>query len=250
MKQQIENVINFIKEQDIDGCLTGSCLLDYFEGQDIDIFCYNEKSFTKLIYALYYNKLFLIIEPIEQWKFKEFTENPKSKNKKFGLITLKFKYNTCIDVNIILKENSNSIFDVLSSFDMNIISKGYDLKTKQYLDLSVDSSITKIADWNKWNLKYYDFNIWNVNQILRQFERAIKYYERGYNTDNVVIKYKEIIEESLKYENIFNSQKITDKINNFVEKSEILLKLFDVWLINHNITTEEKELLKKTILEI
>ena len=54
MKQQIENSIDWIKEQDVDGCITGSCLLDYFEGQDVDVFLYNEKSFTKLFYAMYH----------------------------------------------------------------------------------------------------------------------------------------------------------------------------------------------------
>ena len=41
MKQQVENAIKWIKEQPIQGCITGSCLLDYFEGADVDVFVYN-----------------------------------------------------------------------------------------------------------------------------------------------------------------------------------------------------------------
>ena len=53
MKEQINNALTFLKEQDIDACITGSVMLDYFEGQDIDVFCYSESSMTKLLYTLY-----------------------------------------------------------------------------------------------------------------------------------------------------------------------------------------------------
>ena len=43
MKEQINSAIEWIKTQDIEGCITGSCLLEYFEGQDIDVFCYSLK---------------------------------------------------------------------------------------------------------------------------------------------------------------------------------------------------------------
>ena len=71
MKEQISNVIDFLKGTDVAGCITGSCLLGYFEGQDVDVFLYNEGAFNKLLYCLYYNPMFLIIEPLEQWKFDE-----------------------------------------------------------------------------------------------------------------------------------------------------------------------------------
>ena len=41
MKEQISNVIDFLKGTDVAGCITGSCLLGYFEGQDVDVFLYN-----------------------------------------------------------------------------------------------------------------------------------------------------------------------------------------------------------------
>jgi hypothetical protein len=49
MKEQIENCIEILKKQEINGCITGSCLLDYFEGQDIDLFTYDKAS---LVYVL------------------------------------------------------------------------------------------------------------------------------------------------------------------------------------------------------
>lgn len=252
MKEQINQAIDWIKNQDIDGCLTGSCLLDYFEGQDIDIFVFNEAAFTKLIYSMYFDrdKKFLLVEELEQWKFKDWTSNPyKGSLKKLGLISIKFKYNMCVDVNVIFKEKHNSVFDVLSSFDMDIICKGIDLKTKKELDLS-DNVGTKVATWNKWNKAFYDPNIWQISRILRQFERVVKYHNRGYNTDLIVLKYKQIITDLINYKNIFKSISVNEKVESIKINGTILLQIFDKWLETHTIKDEELELLRETIKKI
>lgn len=247
MKEQIENAISFLKESDVDGCITGSCLLGYFpeSTQDVDVFCYTEQSFIKMLYTLHFSKMFLIIEPIEQWKFKEYTEEKKSSIKKFGIVSIKFKYNMCVDVNIIYKSSASSIFSVLSSFDMNIICKGIDLKTKQELDLTGNPG--KIVDWNRWNTKYYSPSVWEMSRLLRQFERCIKYHKRGYNTDKVVIKYQEIVQSLLEYKNIFKSGEVDEKIKNLKKEGKILLKIFDIWLKTHSLSKEEEETLYKVI---
>lgn len=249
MKDQISNIISWVKSQDIDACITGSCLLDYFEGQDVDIFCYSESSFTKMLYSMYFNDMFILMEPLEEWKFKEWTEKDyKASVKKLGLVTIKFKYNTCIDVNIIYKTKCKNIFDVLSTFDMNIICKGYDLKSKQYLDLTGNPG--KVASWNKWNTTLDDVGIWGIGRVLRQFERIIKYYRRGYNTDSVVETYKELIKKLIKTENIFNSTKVDDKLEILTINGKILLKIMDKWLETHEITEEEIELLKDKVKQL
>ena len=94
MKEQINDAINWIKEQPVKGCITGSCLLDYFEGQDIDCFVYDEKSFNKLLFAMHHNPMFTILDPLEKWKFEQYINKNNSTFYKFGLITIKFNYNT------------------------------------------------------------------------------------------------------------------------------------------------------------
>ena len=136
MKEIINEAVDWIKCQDVKGCITGSCLLDYFEGQDIDVFVYDEASFTKMLYCMHFNPMFQLLEPIEQWKFKEWTNSKKSSLHKLGLVTLKFKYNLAVDVNVIYKMKDTNLFNVVSSFDMDIICKGYDIQTKQELSLS------------------------------------------------------------------------------------------------------------------
>ena len=249
MEEQFNNIINWIKNQEnINGCITGSCMLGYMDGekQDVDVFAFDETAFTKLLYLLHFNPMFQLLDPIEKWKFKDWTENPyKGSLKKLGLITIKFKYNLAIDVNIIFKEKSNNIFSVLSSFDMDIIAKGYDLRTKQYLDLSENNGM--IASWNKWNPAFYKPDIWKIGRVLRQFQRVIKYHNRGYNTDLVTKKYIEILNDMLEYENIFNSLKVEEKVESVKKTSLILINIFNKWLETHSITKDELILLDQTV---
>ena len=250
MEENIKLAIKWIKEQPVRGVITGSCMLGYFEGQDVDIFVYDEKSFNKLIFAMYHSPKFQILEPLELWKFKRYIDHTYDNYHKVGLLTLKFYFNTCIPVNVILKKSFNNIFGILSSFDLNIIAKGYDLETKQYLDLSGDSSTTKICDWNKWNTTFYDPEMWEVNKLLRQLERLFKYHKRGYNTDAVALKYISLIDEILKLQDIFNSANYTEKLKVNKENLKVIKMICNKWLDTHEITEEQTELLKLKIREL
>jgi len=249
MKKQIELAIKWIKEQPIKGCITGSCLLDYFEGQDIDCFVYDEKSFTKILFAMYHSDMFTILDPLEKWKFEQYIDKNDSSFYKFGLITIKFNYNTCIPINIILKKRCTDIFSVLSSFDLDIICKGYDIQTKQYLDLS-ENKESKVATWNKWNTTYYSDEIWAISKILRQLTRCIKYYKRGYNTDEIIIKYIELLNKLQEFESIFSSETFNDKLKITQENTIVVKQLCELWLKTHEINEEQLELLETKIKEI
>ena len=248
MKEIVNEAVNWIKEQDIKGCITGSALLDYFEGQDIDVFVYDEASFTKMLYSMHFNPMFQLLEPIEKWKFKEWTTSKQSSLKKLGLITIKFKYNLAVDVNLIFKLKDTNLFNVVSSFDLDIICKGYDIQTKQYLSLSQNDG--KTAHWNKWNTNFYAEDVWTINRLLRQFERCIKYHNRGYNTDLVVLKYIELLDKLLDYHNIFNSTNFDEKLVIMKENGKIMKEIFKKWLEEHKLTEEELILLQQKIKEL
>jgi len=249
MKEQINNAIKWVKEQPIRGCITGSCLLDYFPDQDIDVFTYDEKSFQKILFAMYHNDMFTILDPIENWKFQQYIDKPYDNFQKFGLTTIKFTYNTCVDVNVIVKKKAKDIFSVLSSFDLDIISKGYDIETKQYLDLS-QGLPDKVATWNKWNTTYYSDEIWAMSRILRQLTRCFKYHKRGYNTDAIVLKYIELLNKLQEYESIFSSENFNDKLKITQENTIIIKQLCEMWLKTHTISDEQIKLLEIKIKEI
>jgi len=253
MKEQIENAIEYLKDTNIRGCITGSALLGYFPDekypQDVDVFCYDEKSFTELYFMLYHSELFTILDPLEKWKSDMFRTRDNFSNKHHtGVTTIKFKYNTCIDVNIILKKNCNNIFSVLSSFDINIICKGYDLQTKEYLDLTTNPGNT--ASWNKWNTAFNSSEVWQISRILRQLERVFKYHKRGYNCDNVVLKYIDLIDNIQLFESIFNSESFNEKLKITQANTKIVKEICQVWLTTHEITDAQLEILKIKIKEI
>jgi len=248
MKEHIDYVIEYLKKQPIKGCITGSCLLGYFENQDVDLFVYDEKSFTKILFNLYYNNNFLILDPLEKWKLDQYLNKEHGKAS-FGITTIKFVYNTCIPVNVIFKKGCINAFSVLASFDMDIICKAYDIETRQYLDLS-ENLPNKQATWNKWNTNFYDPELWQIGRILRQLERVIKYHKRGYNTDAVCIKYIELIDEVQKFQNIFNSNNFSEKLAIRKNNTKIVKQICEVWLKTHEISDEQLELLKEKIKEI
>ena len=249
MKEHIDYIVEYLKNQPIKGCITGSALLGYFDGQDVDLFVYDEKSFNKILFNLHYNSDFLILDNLEQWKLDQYLNKEHNNKASFGITTIKFMYNTCVPVNIILKRSCNNIFAVVSSFDIDIISKGYDIETKQYLDLS-EHLPKKQVTWNKWNTKFYSTDLWQISRILRQLERVIKYHKRGYNTDAVCLKYIDLIDEIQKFQNIFNSDNFSEKLKIKKKNTKIVKDICIMWLKTHEISEEQLELLKIKIREI
>ena len=253
MKENIDNAIAWIKEQKLPGCLTGSILLNYFPDekhvQDIDFFAYSEQSFTQMYYAMYHSDMFQILDPLERWKSDKFRKD-KQKFPKMGIQTIKFCFNTCIEVNIIYKQNCTNIYSVLSSFDLDIICKGYDTYLQKELDLTGDSTTTKIASWNRWNSNYYESELWQISRILRQLNRVFKYHKRGYNTDAVVHKYIELIDEIQKHQDIFSSETYSEKLKIRKKNTKIVKKICEIWLETHEITDKQIELINEKIKEI
>ena len=134
-------------------------------------------------------------------------------------------------------------------FDIDIICKAYDIETRQYLDLS-ENLPNKQATWNKWNTNFYDPELWQIGRILRQLERVIKYYKRGYNTDPLCVKYIELIDEIQKFQDIFNSNNFSENLKIRKNNSKIVKDICKIWLQTHEISDEQLALLKEKIKEI
>lgn len=250
MEENQKQAIQWIKDQKIRGCLTGSCLLNYFEGSDVDFFAYSEASFTQMFYAMYHNPMFQILDPLDLWKANKFIERKMDNYSKNKLITIKFMWNLSIPVNIILKTKCSDGYSVISTFDMNLVAKCYDTFIQQEIDLTYGSTETKIVSWNKHNTNFYELEIWKISQILRQLERIIKYHKRGYNTDAVCLKYIELIDEVQKFEDIFSSNNFSENLKIKKENTKIVKKICQKWLETHEISDEQLELLKLKIKEV
>lgn len=245
MKQHIDGAIEILKKQDINGCITGSCLLGEFEGQDIDVFVYDKPSFNKLLFYMHYDSMFTILDPLEQHKFQEYIDTDRSSLKQLGLITIKFKYNLLVDVNIVYKEFHRTIFDVLSNFDMDIIATGYDIKTQETISLRQTTGLK--GTWNKWNTSFYKSDFWSIKRLLRQFERVIKYTERGYDLTSVTDKYIQIVEDIISKENYYKTEKGTKFYNDTIEQFEVVLKILQAWK-KEGVMTKTELLTLKTLI--
>jgi hypothetical protein len=193
--------------------------------------------------------MFTILDPLEKWKFEQYINKNNSTFYKFGLITIKFNFNTCVEINVILKKKAKDIFSVLSSFDLDIICKGYDIQTKKHLDLS-ENLPGKKATWNKWNTTYYSDEIWAISRVLRQLNRCFKYHKRGYNTDEVVEKYLELLVKLERYESIFSADTFNDKLKVTQENTIIVKEICKVWLATHDISEDQMKLLELKTREI
>jgi hypothetical protein len=246
MKEHINNAIEILKNQDINGCITGSCLLDYFEGQDIDLFTYDKSSFNKLLFFMKYNSMFQILDPLEQHKFDEYINEEKSSLDSIGLVTIKFKYNLLVDINVIYKKFNKNCFDVISNFDLDIIATGYDIKTGKILSLRETEGMK--GTWNKWNTAFYKKNdFWSVKRLLRQFERVVKYTERGYDLTEVTNKYIQIVEDIIKIENYYKTEKGTKFFEENMKQFEIVHKILNIWKVEQKLT-EVQILTLKTLI--
>lgn len=247
MQEHFENAIKILKKQEIDGCITGSCMLGFQPEwqQDIDIFTYNKSSFTKLLFFMHYNPMFLILDKLEEHKFQEYINEDKSSLKQLGLITIKFKYNLLVDVNVIYKERHHNCFDVISNFDLDLIATGYDIKTGKTLCLRETTG--KEGSWNKWNTAFYKPDFWSIKRLLRQFERVVKYTNRGYDLSTVTDKYISIVEEIISQENYYKTEKGTKFYNDTIEQFEVVLKILQTWKKELKMTPEELLVLKTLI---
>jgi hypothetical protein len=245
MEEQYKKAFEIISKQEVNGCITGSYMLTYDPSwnQDIDIFCYDIPSFNKLLFFMHYNDLFQILDPLENHKFSEYINNNQSSLEKLGLITIKFKYNLCVDINIVYKKYFKTVFDVISSFDMDLIAIAYDIQTQK--TISVRETEGKVGTWNKWNTNFYKkSNFWSCKRLLRQFERVVKYTNRGYDVSLVTDKYIELIEEIISMSNFYKTEKGEMFFNNTIEEFKIILKILQSWKINLTITEDELKLLK------
>ena len=245
MKEQIENAIEILKKQNIEGCITGSCLLDYFEDQDVDLFCYNEHSFRKLINFLHYSPLFLILDKLEEHKFNEYIDKGKSSLDKIGLISIKFKYNLCVDINIIYKKYQRDCFSVITNFDLDIIAVGYNIKTGKTLSLRESEGMD--CNWNTWNDDFYNPDLWSVKRIIRQFERVIKYTNRGYNLERVIDKYISMVEDIINLDNIYKTERGTEFYESTQKQFKIVIEILETWKKDKKITDNELRIIKTII---
>lgn len=232
----------------INGCITGSSFLEGFDAEawdstpDIDIFVYSE---SDLIRAVNLAQYALMMEPgsgtprskdQETWKLNRLYE--AGLNRKMGITTYKFfcdgvilnftHKQTKIDGRWVPLTNCPS---VLMSFDMSIVMMGYDIQSHVFFDLRPDNVPHNVAVPNP--LRKQDCVMWTVSKWVRQFDRVIKYYNRGFDTRPMAHFYLAMIDECIEAGSLFDSDQAQGMFEEY--SKEFLEKRAEIadWLEAH-----------------
>lgn len=245
-KEKIDTVIDVIKSSPIDGCITGSCWLPDFDPDgwgakpDIDIFVFGEDELVRSVnFAMYALKM----EPgkgtprsrkQEEWKLERLMKN--GLNYRIGITTYTF-YHDGVMLNFTFKQRRYkgkwypilSTPDVLSSFDMSIVMQGYDIQSHVFYDMRVGDPKVAIAN----PLRDHDCVMWTVAKWVRQFDRVVKYYQRGYDTRPVAQFYIDMIDKCIEAGCLFDSEESQTAFETF--SNEFIEKRADIseWLEQH-----------------
>lgn len=242
LSSKIHDAIEEIKTTDIDGCITGSCMLDmdfdsWMSVPDIDIFVYSD---TSMVYALCKLEAMGFVPggkdkkaAGEELKRSWLIEDGVKSNA--ALSTIMYQRDG-VNVNVSLKKNCNSVIEVLASFDMTIIMKGYEISTGVMLDLTDtgEHGDSMIADPNRLKRQLYNHpSRFKVDRALRQWERVLKYWDRGFDTRPMARFYLDLIDQVLAAGAQFQTERDIASFNEmepgFIKQRETIAK----WLEEH-----------------
>ena len=103
---------------------------------------------------------------------------------------------------------------VLQSFDMSIVMQGYDIKHHVLYDMRVGDP--KVAVPNP--LRDHDCVMWTVAKWVRQFDRVVKYYNRGYDTRPMAKFYLDMIDRCIEAGCLFDSDESHEAFESFSQE--------------------------------
>lgn len=218
---KVRRAVDVVKELPINGCITGSCFLPGFDPDlwsskpDIDVFVYSEDD---LVRACTIAEHGLKMKPgkgtdrsekQERWKLGRLYD--QGLNYKIGITTYTF-YCDGIMLNFTFKQTKSqgrwvslvNCPSVLMSFDMSIVMQGYDIQSKVMFDLRPDNVPATTAIPNP--LRSHDCVMWTVAKWVRQFDRVVKYYGRGFDTRPMAKFYLDMIDECIEAGCLFDSE--------------------------------------------
>ena len=230
-REKIASAIELIKTLPINGCITGSCLLPGFDPDgwgsvpDVDVFVFGE---DELVSAIEIARHALKMVPgsgtersrkQEEWKLDRLKQ--AGLNYKIGITTYKFWCEGVI-LNFTFKQRKFHgrwipILDtpgVLQSFDMSIVMQGYDIKHHVMYDMRVGRWDVAVPN----PLRDHDCVMWTVAKWVRQFDRVVKYYNRGFDTRPMAKFYLDMIDECIEAGCLFDSEESKAAFESFSEE--------------------------------
>lgn len=235
LKEKMDVLVDAVKASPINGCITGSYWLPGFDPEawgskpDVDVFVFGD---YELVRAICYAQYVLQMKPgkgsprsakQEEWKLDRlFTSGL---NKKIGITTYTFEQDG-VALNITFKQQKiagywkplTSVPDVLQSFDMSIVMQGYDIQKQVFFDMRSGDPMVAVPN----PLREHDCVMWTVAKWVRQFDRVVKYYNRGFDTRPMAEFYLRMIDKCIAAGCLFDSEESQTAFDSF--SSEFLEK--------------------------
>lgn len=248
LKGKIERAIKVVQLMPVRGCITGSCFLPGFDPEawgttpDVDVFVYSEDD---LVRAVTFAEHSLKMKPgtgtdrseqQERWKLDRLFKD--GLNYKIGITTYKF-YSDGVIINFTFKQSKvkgrwvplTNAPSVLMSFDMSIVMQAYDIESRVMFDLRPDNVDVMTAIPNP--LRNHDCMMWTVSKWVRQFDRVVKYYGRGFDTRPMARFYLDMIDQCIDAGCLFDSEESHTAFDNFSQEFLEKRAVIADWLEAH-----------------
>lgn len=242
INEKVDNTIHMLLHSDINGCIAGSSMIganfdEWDEAPDVDVFVYSEHWLTNAVTWLLDNG-WTIYSPGDEWKYNRCLDRGMAYKQPVN--TLKVIRDGLI-VNVSYKKEKRKLADVLASFDMSIIMIGVDIRTGVVLDLRCGGGMSTmkpdlmvlpqasgVAVPNP--LRKQDTDMYGTEMWVRQFNRVIKYWNRGYDTRPMARFYIKLIDETIDKGQLFSTQKSEAAFSEFKGMFEPLREQMVEWL--------------------
>lgn len=247
-KERITEVSEKIKETDIEGCITGSSLADWdmeddANVPDIDIFTYSPYAMVHAIDVIEYKMGFhpggdpITTDEGEMWKAAKMRKSGRGSR---DIATCKLTDGEIV-INVSNRKYENSAMDVIARFDMSIVLAAYDIPSGTMLDMrdcKAKSDIAKIIGVERGDehtavpnpFRSFDGTTWNASKWLRQWDRVIKYANRGFDTVPMAKFYRYMIDEVVNGGQMFKTEASKKSYEAFVEEFSDLAVKIDEWI--------------------
>jgi hypothetical protein len=175
-------------------------------------------------------------EQQEHWKLSRLFKN--GLNYKIGVTTYKFSSDGII-LNFTykmtkLKGRWEPVADapsVLKTFDMSIVLQAYDIASHIMYDMRPNDVPVMTAVPNP--MREHDCVMWTVSKWVRQFDRVVKYYDRGYDTRPMAEFYLKMIDECIEAGCLFDSDESHEAFDMFSEEFLVKRAVIADWLEDH-----------------
>ena len=250
LRDDIDAMQMRIMETDIEGCITGSSLAENWDVDeaevkpDIDIFTYSPYAMVHAIDVLEYRFGLapggdeMSSDKGEAWKAKKM----RASGRGFGrdLATCKFTDGNVV-VNVSNRKGERSAMDVISRFDMSIVLQAYDIPSGSLIDMRCVQPKADLVDVIKSKggdpmvavpnpFRSFDGATWEAKKWLRQWDRVIKYWNRGFDTRPMARFYSNMIKEVIDGGSLFKTETSKQAYQAFVDEFEDLGKKIDEWI--------------------